>query len=342
MLRRFMIIVVLAPATCWRAVALHSARSHGQRASIMMAASYERDGDDVSMRLPVDEKRVEALIADRNALRRERRYDEADEVRAELCSMGVALFDKERVWILGNSRPQPRSNADYGRIEYGRNAGGSGRAPERRIDPSDGGSFTQREFQEFYGPREWRRRWESAAPTSGGGNGRSGGGRDGGYGAPRVPRERKFNEFGHDYERSLKDVAPLEVDSLAQVHEKIRLRMEAKLAKDYVTADSLKEELITAYGVTIDDGRKEWRADGLSFVPVYEPTGPVPDELDVEKVASLTRERMAARKQGDYRRADDVLEELLHVCAAAARPRPRAPSPACALPACALPAAWLD
>jgi len=330
MMRTLVVLTMLAPATCWRAAALRSVRSHDQRASVMMAAPYARDGDEASMSLSVDEKQVEALIADRNAFRRERRYEEADAVREELRGMGVNLYDKEKVWVLGNSQPQQRRRSDYNRGSpnaydrgdrggYGRGeASGYGSYQERRIDPSDGGSFTQREFEDFYGPREWRRRWESAASTRGSSNARSGGGRDTGYGArgerqARPPRERVFNEFGHDYERSIKDRTPLEGEALARVHEMIKLRMEAKFSRDYAKADSLKEELLTAYGVTIDDGRKEWRADGLSFVPVYEPTGAVPEEVDVEQITALTKERMAARKRGDYRRADEVLEELLQV-----------------------------
>jgi hypothetical protein len=92
-------------------------------------------------------------------------------------------------------------------------------------------------------------------------------------------------------------------------------RLEAKFARDYETADAIKEAMRFKFGVSVDDGRKQWRADGASFAPVYDRVGDLASaaaaRVDVAQVSSLTKERMAARKSQDYARADDILDELL-------------------------------
>ena len=125
----------------------------------------------------------------------------------------------------------------------------------------------------------------------------------------------RLNEFGHDYDRTAKDAAPLDGVAIAEVNSMLARRLEAKFARDYESADAIKEALRFKHGVTVDDGRKQWRADGASFAPVYGRIGDLSSEaaarVDEARVASLTKERMAARKSQDYARADDILDELL-------------------------------
>ena len=52
-----------------------------------------------------------------------------------------------------------------GAARFDRDLVGSG-AVEKRVDPSDGCSYTQREFDEFYGPTA-RQRWDAAKPPTG-------------------------------------------------------------------------------------------------------------------------------------------------------------------------------
>ena len=62
-------------------------------------------------------------------------------------------------------------------------------------------------------------------------------------------------------------------------------------------------------GVTVNDGTKEWRADGQSFVRGYRRVGP--GGAADETVQDMLGERMAARKARDYDTADAILDELL-------------------------------
>ena len=49
-------------------------------------------------KLPIDEAKVEELIAEREEMRRARDFEKADAIRDELSAMGVAVFDKQREW----------------------------------------------------------------------------------------------------------------------------------------------------------------------------------------------------------------------------------------------------
>ena len=88
--------------------------------------------------------------------------------------------------------------------------------------------------------------------------------------------------------------------------------MQAKLTRDFEEADRIQIALETELGVLVNDGRKEWRADGGDF-NVYERLGrPGPGEdADLEsKVTPLLRERMALRKDRDYDGADQIKLQL--------------------------------
>ena len=100
---------------------------------------------------------------------------------------------------------------------------------------------------------------------------------------PRVPREGsdgrgrgegrsvdleslklEFGPDGHDYERAEDDETDLDAmvpGGLAKVNELLSQRLVAKLARDFATADGIRDEL-RGYGVDAHDGSKSWRADG--------------------------------------------------------------------------------
>ena len=56
----------------------------------------------------VDEKIVDELLAQRRALRRERKYTEADKLLDQLRGMGITTLDRDRLWFFG--RPHPITN----------------------------------------------------------------------------------------------------------------------------------------------------------------------------------------------------------------------------------------
>ncbi len=98
----------------------------------------------------------------------------------------------------------------------------------------------------------------------GGGRGGRGGrfGREGRGSGRGRGRERRFNEHGHDYSMVGGPVNPASCKlSEVEIHDLIRERMECKFARDFNSADRIERDLRMA-GVIVDDGSKEWRADG--------------------------------------------------------------------------------
>ncbi|KAL3903923.1 MAG: hypothetical protein SGPRY_011484, partial [Prymnesium sp.] len=79
----------------------------------------------------VDEPLVQKMIAKRAALREEGRYEEADEVRGELRGMGVQVWDRDRVWTLGD-QPPPRGGSRGYNLETSYGGGREGYRSERR------------------------------------------------------------------------------------------------------------------------------------------------------------------------------------------------------------------
>ena len=80
------------------------------RASPQMSG-YVR-GDDGGA--PIDESLVRELIAARTSLRKARNFQAADNVRDDLQRMGVTLWDRDRVWMVGDA-PPPSGGRDDGR-----------------------------------------------------------------------------------------------------------------------------------------------------------------------------------------------------------------------------------
>ena len=220
---------------------------------------------------PIDEALVERLLTDRESLRRERRYEDADALRDEIAQMGVQIWDRDRLWAVGDA-PPPRN-------EYNK-ANERGRENNFYRD-------TQRRAVSFDEAR--------ADPYS----------RDS---RPRTKsRVRELNEFGHDYTRCEGDYsANLDAASVAAVNEMLRERLEAKLAKDFGEADALLAQLQSEYGVTVNDGSKQWRADGESFARRYQRLGPPDASVDEAAVQSLIELRTEFRKARNYPKADTV------------------------------------
>ena len=128
---------------------------------------------------------------------------------------------------------------------------------ERRIDPSDGKSYTKAEFVEEYGGY---REWDMADPR----------GRKGGRNRDRGPPQ--LNEWGHNYSRMEDDTEVIDDDTLEKINSMIRDRFEAKLEREFDKADALRDELKDDFGVQVNDGRKVWRADGQSFDQAPQPS----------------------------------------------------------------------
>ena len=72
------------------------------RATRLIMMEYQR-GDDGGA--PIDESLVSELIAARTSLRQARNFKAADNVREDLRRMGVSLWDRDRMWTVGDSPP---------------------------------------------------------------------------------------------------------------------------------------------------------------------------------------------------------------------------------------------
>jgi len=121
-------------------------------------------------------------------------------------------------------------------------------------------------------------------------------------------QERDFGPFGHDYERSNGDKTDIDEAKMGEINDKIKARLEAKLARDFDTADGIKAELLDM-GIELHDGKKQWRADGEDFNQ-YVKSGSFKIENE-EMVKQLIGERSQAKRERDYDTADSIKARLV-------------------------------
>jgi len=141
-----------------------------------------------------------------------------------------------------------------------------------------------------------------------GGGGRGGRGR-GGFDRPPVD----FGPTGHDYVRNEKDTSDLSDERLDEINSLLAERLQAKLSRDFGTADAIQIKLQQELDVIVHDGYKEWRGDGTDFAfkTAYKRTGIDMDSpIDEEAVNQLIKQRAAARKNRDYTTADDIKAQI--------------------------------
>ncbi|GMI15914.1 hypothetical protein TrVE_jg8850 [Triparma verrucosa] len=142
-----------------------------------------------------------------------------------------------------------------------------------------------------------------------GGNNR---GRDN-YNAPGNPQNQwDFGPLGHDYERAPDDTAELSEDFVAEINDLIRLRLEAKLKRNFQEADSIQNQLEADFRVLVHDGRKQWRGDDGDFNKYQRQGVPGDDEpADLDSiVTAMLAERTEAKMVRDYDVADRIKDEL--------------------------------
>ena len=249
---------------------------------------------------------INSLLASRSDARRKRNFDEADAIRETLSNdHGVTVWDKDKTWSTGSG-----STCGGGR--------GSSRFDPSRGDRGGSG-------------REGR--------GSGGGNEGRGSGRGSGRGRGRV---RSFNEYGHDYAQVSGTIVDPNTCSLSEseIHDLIKRRMESKFARKFNIADRIEMDLRNA-GVSVNDGTKEWRADGQDFFQRgerggggreqrrggdrqdWDNTGPKPPRVyrqrghgngltpeQIGTISEMVAERSVAKSIVDYDRADEIYAEL--------------------------------
>ncbi|CAB9525689.1 expressed unknown protein [Seminavis robusta] len=106
--------------------------------------------------------------------------------------------------------------------------------------------------------------------------------------------------------------------ALTELQQKIQSmvdeRLEAKLRRDFTTADGIRDELSADYNVAIDDRENMWSI-GNDFKPPPEPYkqspfSPPPVGIDAERVTEMVIERDEARSQRKFGAADNIKMEL--------------------------------
>ena len=66
----------------------------------------------------------------------------------------------------------------------------------------------------------------------------------------------RFGETGHDYKRQ--DDGSIEVDE-AKVNEMLSARLHARLNRDFVAADRIRDDLRRQYNVEVQDQERSWQ-----------------------------------------------------------------------------------
>lgn len=105
---------------------------------------------------------------------------------------------------------------------------------------------------------------------------------------------------------------PISEEEEAHVCEKLEERSAAKQRKDYDAADELLDELRFLMNVAVDDKKKTWRVTE-PFKTMYTYGGQrmqnVPKD-SLRQIEQLVRDRSDAKKEKNFRRADEILEDL--------------------------------
>jgi len=266
---------------------------------------------------------IEAMLQERDDLRRSRDFNGADAIRDELREQyNVVIDDREKSWWVDSGASRER----------GRRGGGGGRGGRGGYDSHGATDDVAAEVEQLLEERDALRRerdyaradeiletlrfehgvvvddrektwWVDGSATAGGTRSKRQ------AAAPRAFRE--FGPAGHDYSRAEDDGAELNDEEAEAVDDLLRRRLQAKLARRFEEADELLEEL-RDMGVQVNDGRKAWRADGGSFdvAPYRQVGGALREGLDAEVVASLVAQRVAAKREREYALADSIHAEL--------------------------------
>ena len=105
---------------------------------------------------------------------------------------------------------------------------------------------------------------------------------------------------------------PISEEDEAHVCKKLEERSAAKQRKDYDVADEILDELRFLMNVAVDDKKKTWRVTD-PFKTMYTYGGQrmqnVPKD-SLRQIEQLVRDRSDAKKQKNFRRADEILEDL--------------------------------
>jgi len=239
------------------------------------------------------EDEILSLVAKRESARQARRFAESDLIREELRSMGVELYDKEKIWRTRDGRRGTLFTAGAGEC-----------------------SLSDAEIQEYIREREdarsakdWTRsdqlrdtmRQMGVELNDKDSIWRTSSGRSGTYGGG--PVQPKPAAATHE---AIKSLGPLGVNSIQKlIAERERLRA----AQDFESADEMRRQL-AALGVEIFDNERIWRTTNGEQGIIITGGHQVVCNLSDFDIASRVQQREDARNNKDWGSADTIRDEL--------------------------------
>lgn len=198
---------------------------------------------------PDNHDEIQQLVQKRDTARSNRDFDTADQIRNQLMDQEIYIDDKLRQWavagdfeFLDKKDPSPQNrNGQFGSFQFNRRG--------------DGGSLSKEEEETILGMLKKRdehkknRKYKSADSI-----------RDklrDEFNVRVDDRNREWQLISEEYSMSGESlqIAP---EIQKHIEQEIKKRAMAKAAKDYETADKIRDELMQDYSVSIDDRRQEW------------------------------------------------------------------------------------
>jgi cysteinyl-tRNA synthetase len=161
--------------------------------------------------------------------------------------------------------------------------------------------------------------WQSGNERRGGGD-RFGGDRGGGdrgrgdRGRGGFKKKKDFGPNGHDYRLSHNAGPSISSLSEEKINALLAERLECKLNREFRRADAIQEELFSA-DVSVNDGNKEWRADGQGFDGFtsreYKMSENSLETSDAKEIQEMVDERSRHKAERMFRKADDIRDQLV-------------------------------
>eukprot|EP00979_Chaetoceros_neogracilis_P007360 scaffold1542_cov251-Chaetoceros_neogracile.AAC.1 len=114
-----------------------------------------------------------------------------------------------------------------------------------------------------------------------------------------------------EYSKSIQS-KPISSREEEYVNQKLRERSNAKLSRDFSTADDILDELKFIKNVVVDDSSLTWKVTE-PFKTAYTYGGKRLNnvaEEEIQKIDGMIRDRAKAKEQKDYKLADDIVEDL--------------------------------
>jgi cysteinyl-tRNA synthetase len=131
---------------------------------------------------------------------------------------------------------------------------------------------------------------------------------------PNRPGGRIANADRYTSYRMAPEAGPnLSVLPEPEIHRLVAERLQCRLIRDFVMADSIRAELFSA-GVTLDDGRRQWRADASGSnrheYKISQDAGPSVAVLPEPEIHRLIAARWQCKISRDFPGANSIQEEL--------------------------------